>query len=81
LGGTPLFDQASSTYIFTGRYENSSDYRLITINSVTGTLINDPVLEKTVIELQVDNSSFARRFYSDTNEPIQPPATGVFNCK
>jgi len=56
LGGTPLFDQASSTYIFIGRYENSTDFRLITLNSNTGTFINDPVLDKTVIELQVDNS-------------------------
>jgi len=81
LGGTPLFDQASSTYIFVGRYENSADFRLITIDTATGELINDPVLDRTVIELQVDNSNFARRFYSDPNECIQPPAVGLFNCE
>jgi len=81
LGGTPLFDQSSSTYIFVGRYENSADFRLVTINSTSGGLINDPVLDKTVIELQVDNSNFARRFYSDPNECTQSPAVGLFNCE
>lgn len=81
LGGTPLFDQATSTYIFVGRYENSADLRLVTINSISGGLINDSVLDKTVIELQVDNSNFARRFYSDPNECAQSPAVGLFNCE
>lgn len=81
LGGTPLFDQASSTYIFIGRYENSTDYRLITLNSYTGTFINDPLLDKTVIELQVDNSNFAQRFYSDPNECSDSPAVGFFSCE
>lgn len=80
LGGTPLFDQASSTYIFVARYENAPALRLISINTTTGDLIYDPILNSTVNELQVDNSNFARRFYNpDICE--QPPTSGVFRCE
>jgi len=79
LGGTPLYDQASSTYLFVARYENSQELRLISIHVETGDLIFDPVLNETVIELQVDNSTFARRFYNPDACEL-PPATGVFSC-
>jgi len=81
LGGTPLFDQATSTYLFVARYENAEAFRLISINTTTGNLIFDPLLDETVIELQVDNSNFARRFYNEPAACEQPPSVGIFNCE
>lgn len=81
LGGTPLFDQATSTYLFVARYENSPEFRLVSINTATGGLLYDPILNLTVIELQVDNSNFARRFYNISEPCEQPPVTGVFDCE
>ncbi len=81
LGGTALFDQASSTYLFVARYENSPEFRLVSINTTTGNLIYDPILNLTVIELQVDNSTFARRFYENPDDCEQAPAVGAFNCE
>jgi len=83
--GASVFDQNSGTYIFIGS-DTSQVARLYLIDASNGQIISNSPIEENVIEIECDNTKFAKNFYTSVKEEtvfnnlaIYPnPSQGVF---
>ena len=80
-----VYDQNSGTYIFIG-VDTLQVARIYLIDASNGQIISNSPIEENVIEIECDNTRFAKNFYTSVNEEtifnnlaIYPnPSQGVF---
>ncbi|MBI4649502.1 MAG: T9SS type A sorting domain-containing protein [Bacteroidia bacterium] len=67
VGGSSVYDQYTGTLIFEGE-DTSHVKRLYLINSSTGEIISNSLLNSHVVDFQCDNTKFAKDFYTSVVE-------------
>lgn len=76
LSGSSVFHQESQTYMFIGVEGNKQ--KLYSLDVVNGIHLSSPELSKNnIVELQVDNTSFAAARYGRTNAVSYSQLTGI----
>lgn len=76
LSGSSVFHQESQTYMFIG--VNGNKQKLYSLDVVNGIHLSSPELsENNIVELQVDNTSFAAARYGRTNAVSHSRLTGI----
>lgn len=76
LSGSSVFHQESQTYMFIG--VNGNQQKLYSLDVVNGIHLSSPELsENNIVELQVDNTSFAAARYGRTNAVSHSQLRGI----